>query len=126
MPINLRDNYLDDVYPDQTARKLRTIRTQGQRARATVLRFRETVWDSLADMDLPSYGDVNIGADKAAYKQFGGLNNTDHPGYTFDQIATRSNKAGIGIDDMWSLESATSTQTTSSPWPANSSARPRG
>lgn len=120
---DLRDNYLDDLYDIRRQAELaaeEVIEEYG----ADLTRLRESyeqsalkanelaqryyasvrdVWDSLADMDLPSYGDVNIGADKAAYKQFGGLNNTDHPGYTFDQIATRSNKAGIGIDDMWSL-----------------------
>lgn len=59
------------------------------------------LWDSVADLGLPSYEGAIIDADHAAWKQFGGLNNTDHPGYTFDSIANAHNKANLTIDDMW-------------------------
>lgn len=59
------------------------------------------LWDSLADLDMPVFEGVNIDADRAAWKQFGGLNNTDHPGYTYESIKTGHNKANLNLDDMW-------------------------
>lgn len=61
------------------------------------------LWDTLADVDMPVFSGVSVDSDEAAWKQFGGINNTDHPGYTYDAIKTGRNKAGLDIDDMWNL-----------------------
>lgn len=52
---------------------------------------------------MESFDPTTIDADHAAWKQFGGLNNTDHPGYDLDSIRTGRNKAHLSIDDMWNL-----------------------
>lgn len=61
------------------------------------------LWDTLADVDMPAFSGVSVDSDEAAWKQFGGINNTDHTGYTYDEIKTGRNKAGLDIDDMWDL-----------------------
>lgn len=58
-------------------------------------------WDSYLNLDLPAYDEMQVDVDMAAYKQFGGLNNTDMPGYTISQLSTGNNKAGLTFDNMW-------------------------
>lgn len=58
-------------------------------------------WDAYLNLDLPAYDEMQVDVDMAAYKQFGGLNNTDMPGYTMSQLAKGDNKAGLTFDDLW-------------------------
>lgn len=84
----LRENY--SVYVDRA----------NELAQTYYAAVRDT-WDTYLDLGLPAYDEMQVDADMAAYKQFGGLNNTDTPGYTMSQLSTGNNKAGLTYDDMW-------------------------
>lgn len=120
---DLRDDYLDNLFDlrkqaetaaeeiiEEYGNDLTLLRNSyadyAQRTTELANRYYANVrdlWDALADVDMPAFSGVSVDSDEAAWKQFGGVNNTDHPGYTYDSIRSGHNKAGLNIDDMWNL-----------------------
>lgn len=120
---DLRDDYLDNLFDlrkqaetaaeeiiEEYGNDLTLLRNSyadyAQRTTELANRYYANVrdlWDTLADVDMPAFSGVSVDSDEAAWKQFGGVNNTDHPGYTYDSIRSGHNKAGLNIDDMWNL-----------------------
>ena len=99
---DLRDDYLDNLFDlrkqaetaaeeiiEEYGNDLTLLRNSyadyAQRTTELANRYYANVrdlWDALADVDMPAFSGVSVDSDEAAWKQFGGVNNTDHPGYT--------------------------------------------
>ena len=120
---DLRDDYLDDLFDlrlqaetaaeeviEEHGNDLTLLReSYADYARKTTElanRYYASVrdlWDTLADVDMPAFSGISVDSDEAVWKQFGGVNNTDHPGYTYESIRSGRNNAGLNVDDMWDL-----------------------